>query len=634
MKLSSKLLIMLIGCSVLPLVGMTWLFYSSAKVALTDQIQSTLIASNENQVSVLEKFIDESSTDLFTWTSLGIMQDVLTDDEEGEALNELTRLNKQYRHFAELTMMNANGVIVSSTLEARRGADYADIKAIHQRITQGKHYQGKVLIDPVIGNYVLILAEPIRADYDAETIIGALVGVVDWNIVQKYLASVSINGQAQDQYHQLVLLDQDRKILYRTAESNITRFSSLSADYDLQEIDIEGNGYLVSSQRTLGSSRFENPRWQLYLLLDTRLAYASVAKLRDRALMIGSVVALVIVFLGLFGTRQVVKPISRVAQRLSDISEGAGDLTVQLEVSGKDEVAELAGAFNRFVAKINNIIREVSTTASGMDEASNKLSHVAENSNASIRAQRHETCQVVSIVSQVTSQANEVADHAHQGAESAREADQYAEDSRHAVSANMDAMQKLADKVESAGEVIRQLESGSKNVGSILDVIRGIADQTNLLALNAAIEAARAGEQGRGFAVVADEVRSLAQKTQLSIDEINNMVEQFRAQSRTAVSVMGESKEMAESGVQRAQKVIDSLAGITESISNIAKTSTEMAQSSREQMVATQDIERNLNNIDSNSEDALNGVVQTEEAAGDMKKQVEALKLLVSQFKT
>jgi methyl-accepting chemotaxis protein len=269
-----------------------------------------------------------------------------------------------------------------------------------------------------------------------------------------------------------------------------------------------------------------------------------------------------------------------------------------------------------------------------MAESSRRLSQVAENSNEEIRAQQHETDQVVVAVNELTAQVSEVSGHASQAAESAREADQHAVTGRNTVSENMQAMQQLADKVEMAGDVIQQLEANSEGVGSILDVIRGIADQTNLLALNAAIEAARAGEQGRGFAVVAGEVRSLAKKTQQSIQEIHNMIEQFRAQSRSAVTVMGEGKEMAEQGVQRAQEVMDCLGGIAASISDIAKMNAEIAQSSQEQVMVTQEIDRNLTNIGANAEGTLAGAVQTEEAASEMKQEVEALKLIVSQFKT
>jgi len=634
MKLRTKLLVLLVVCSVFPLIGMSWMSYNSARISLASQIESNLIAGNQDQVRALEVFFNNAFTDLFTWTSLGIMQDVLTDDEEGEARDELARLRKQYQHFSELTLLNGEGVVVSSTLVSRLEGGFDKNLDIHQMTSQGKRFQSNVISDPITGGSVLVMAEPIRADYDPNTIIGALVSVIDWSVIQKKFAQVSVNSNSQDRYHQLILLDRDSEPLYQTENSEITNFLKFKNKDEIKIMSLGDNDYLVASNDTSGSEKFMNPGWRLLIILDTKLAYASVESLRNRSILFGGIIIFLVVIIGLAGTSQVVKPISRVSQRLREISDGGGDLTVALEVSGKDEVAELAEAFNKFVAKINNIIREVSNTASQMEESSMKLSQVAETSNKSIRAQRFETEQVVESVGKVASEASIIVDLANEGAESADNADQIAVVGQQTVSANMDAMKQLTDKVDNAGKVIQNLEARSKSVGSILDVIRGIADQTNLLALNAAIEAARAGEQGRGFAVVADEVRSLAQKTQHSIEEINQLIEQFRTQTRSAVIVMDEGKALTEVGMQRAQEVMDSLSGITRAISIIATKNTEMAQSSRDQMVATQDIERNLTNINANSDDTLAGAGLTEESAREVKGQVDALKRLVSQFVT
>jgi hypothetical protein len=344
MKLKAKLLVLLVSCSALPLIGMAWLSYGSAKQALNSQIESSLVSINQHQVSMLENFFDEAFNDLHTWSRLGIMQDVLTDDEEGEAGEELVRLRREYPHFAELTMINSEGRIVSSTREPRLNQPFTELKAIHQQVQQGHHYQGRVAVDPLSGGLVLLISEPIRADYDPETVVGALVGVVDWQIIQKQLGRVSINGQDQDLHHRLILLGDDGELLYPVVDQAINDASVLPVQNGVRQVELGTKDYLVATNETLGAEKFENPKWRLHALLATEIAYAPVIKLRTQSLLLVSVVILVIVLLGLLGTQQIVKPITRVAQRLTDISEGEGDLTVELEVSGRDEVADLARA--------------------------------------------------------------------------------------------------------------------------------------------------------------------------------------------------------------------------------------------------------------------------------------------------
>ena len=261
------------------------------------------------------------------------------------------------------------------------------------------------------------------------------------------------------------------------------------------------------------------------------------------------------------------------------------------------------------------------------------MSLVMEETKRDTLQQQSETSQVVTAMNEMTATVQEVARHATEAASAANKADHASVEGKKVVLSTMNAIEALSSEVHSAANVISQLEKDSENIGTVLDVIKGIAEQTNLLALNAAIEAARAGEQGRGFAVVADEVRTLASRTQQSTQEIQAMIENLQVGAQTAVKVMDESRAKAESSVSQAAKAGGSLEDITHSVSLINDMNTQIATAAEEQSAVAEEINRNIVNISEIVDRTADGANQTSIASEELASLAAQLQQLVNQFK-
>ncbi len=331
--------------------------------------------------------------------------------------------------------------------------------------------------------------------------------------------------------------------------------------------------------------------------------------------------------------RLVVRPINLLTARLIDMASGEGDLTVRLDARRRDELGKLAMAFNSFVEKIQDLIREVSGSTSQVASAAEELQVVATDASDYIQKQSLETDQVATAVTEMTATIQEVARNADQAAVSAREVDTQAGEGRKMVSETIERIDRLAAAVERAGEVIHRLEEDSQNIGTVLDVIRGIAEQTNLLALNAAIEAARAGEQGRGFAVVADEVRTLAGRTQKSTSEIQEMIERLQSAANEAVAAMKTGQEEAEATVGQAAKTSESLDAVTRAVSAISEMNQQIATAAEEQSAVSSEIDKNVSNISHIGEQTAESARQTASSGTQLAQLAEQLQMLVGRFR-
>lgn len=341
----------------------------------------------------------------------------------------------------------------------------------------------------------------------------------------------------------------------------------------------------------------------------------------------------VTVIIAIFTNISITRPIKQVNSRVKDIAEGEGDLTKRLDDSSGNELGELSHWFNVFIGKLQSLIRNVNTTTSSIAVDTKQLSVVAKKSEESINQQRREIESVATAINQMSATIQEMSRNAAQAAEAATQADESAVKGKDVVSDAIKAINSLASEVEKTASVIRELETDSENVASVLDVIRGIAEQTNLLALNAAIEAARAGEQGRGFAVVADEVRTLANRTQQSTEEIREIIERLQAGAKTAVQVMEQGQEQAHMSVDRAARAGESLEEIVNAVATIHTMNTQIASAVEEQSAVSEEMNRNITNINQLSEETAGGAQQTAANSEDLAKLAEQLKTSMAQFK-
>ncbi|MCB1904940.1 MAG: cache domain-containing protein, partial [Gammaproteobacteria bacterium] len=331
--------------------------------------------------------------------------------------------------------------------------------------------------------------------------------------------------------------------------------------------------------------------------------------------------------------KAIIKPLNATAGAMRDIAEGEGDLTRRLSEKGSTEIAAVSNGFNSFVGKIHNAVGQVNESASRIAVSSEQLLQIADTNSKDIARQTEETQQMATAITEMTATVQEVARSASEAADAASHADSESQAGADVVNQTIASIGELVSEVESAVSVISTLESESENIGMVLDVIRNIADQTNLLALNAAIEAARAGEQGRGFAVVADEVRSLASRTQESTQEIQQMMERLQNGTGEAVRVMHSSQEKTRETVAKAQLAGTSLESIKASVSTIHAMNTQIASAAEEQGVVANEINRSVVNIADISKKTAQGSSNSAEASRTLATLGEEMHGLVKQFK-
>jgi methyl-accepting chemotaxis protein len=327
-----------------------------------------------------------------------------------------------------------------------------------------------------------------------------------------------------------------------------------------------------------------------------------------------------------FISRSAQQRMDNVAHSLSRIAQG--DLTEEL--GGDDEIAVPLRAMRDKLKDMLSSIHGVTDQLAAMSE---EVSAVTTQSSSNIDHQQMQTEQVATAVTEMTSTVQEVTRNMQSTADSANEANTEANNGQRVLDAAVSQVRSLASEIDTAADVIGEVEKDSENINTVLDVITGIAEQTNLLALNAAIEAARAGEQGRGFAVVADEVRTLAGRTQESTEEIKHIIEKLQSGSKQAVAVMNHSREQSRQVVEEASNAGVSLKTITDSIRSINDMSAQIASAAEEQIAVTEEIDRNVNQISAMGSENATGARQTLEAVQDLAKTSTQLAGMLSQFK-
>ena len=325
-------------------------------------------------------------------------------------------------------------------------------------------------------------------------------------------------------------------------------------------------------------------------------------------------------------------PIRKLVERTKDMAAGEADLTRRLEAMPNTELGELAHWFNAFMGRLQSIVGEVAGSAREVAGATAQMQHISQETLDGVLRQQLETDQVATAMNEMNATVHEVAKSAANAAGAASNADMAAKTGRKVVEETIAVIDKLAADVEQAAGVIHGLETESDNIGKVLGVIKGIAEQTNLLALNAAIEAARAGEQGRGFAVVADEVRSLATRSGEATVEIHEMISRLQQGATDAVAVMNTSRDRAREAVGQSEVAGESLVAITQAVDEIDIMNAQIASAAEEQSAVAEEINRNIVNISDEATATSEGAKQSASASGELARQAQHLDGLVAQF--
>ncbi|MDN3404140.1 MULTISPECIES: methyl-accepting chemotaxis protein [unclassified Pseudoalteromonas] len=339
------------------------------------------------------------------------------------------------------------------------------------------------------------------------------------------------------------------------------------------------------------------------------------------------------IVIAIFISSRITGALNRLSRRMNDIADGEGDLTVTVDDSSKDETGDVARAFNKFVAKIRTTITSVASETTQVASTSEELSIVSNTTSAAVKKLHDETQQVATAMTQMNATIQDVANSAENAASSASDSNNNAKAGESMVSETVHAVDNLTKEINQSASAIEKLQADSENISTILDVIKGVSEQTNLLALNAAIEAARAGEQGRGFAVVADEVRTLAQRTKESATNIEQMIDKFQSGILTAIEVMTKSQQQTDLVVEKVSKTGETLRTINDYSSAINDMNAQIASAAEQQAVVADEISRNVVNIKQVTEQSSAATEQTSTASNEMAILGNNLLKLVQQFK-
>ncbi|MEE1887640.1 methyl-accepting chemotaxis protein [Pseudomonas sp. 137P] len=479
------------------------------------------------------------------------------------------------------------------------------------------------------GKLVITLATPVQQG-------GRMIGVsgvdTDLQTISNLINTLDFGGRG----HAFIVNGEGKVLIHPKGElalktlADVYPGSDLRIGSGLKEVEVEGRRQFISFTHVDGVPSAD---WYVALVLDQDAAFAMLGELRTSAV-VATLIAVVVIIalLGLL-IRVLMEPLHVMGRAMRDIAEGEGDLTRRLNIHAQDEFGSLAQSFNRFVERIHESIREV---ASATGQVNAVASQVVNASNASIHnadQQSSRTSSVAAAINQLGAAAQEIAQNAALASQHSSAARGLAEEGQQVVGETIDVMNQLSARISDASGNIETLNNHTANIGQILDVISGISQQTNLLALNAAIEAARAGEAGRGFAVVADEVRNLAHRTQDSAQQVQRLIEELQAGAQVAVSTMNQSQQHSDRSVGIANQAGERLGSVTQRIGEIDGMNQSVATATEEQTAVVESINVDINEINTLNQEGVHNLQSTLRACTDLEHQVERLKHLVGSFR-
>ncbi|PCM47556.1 chemotaxis protein [Pseudomonas fluorescens] len=617
--------------------------------------QPKLTVSREQLISLIKENVEKNPKILGTY--IGWEKNALDHNDAAYVGSAVTGIDPANGRFLPWWFRNTDG-----SLGVDKLADVDDQKTLSTGVRASEYYlcsketKKPCVIDPApykVGDKVVMLAsfiEPIMLNGAFQGIVGADLSV---NFIQDML--LGANQKLYSGAGQMALIGGNGRIVAYTKDTS--KFGEKVSDIlDAEQIanmaNLKRGEVTYSVNKDKGRIELYLPfgigqtdaRWTLMLQLPLNAVMADLQKLQADLdaqrksdtfgmAMVGLIIAAIgLLVIWLVG-HGIARPLKQMVAMLDDIAKGEGDLTRRLSSDRSDELGSIAKGFNTFLAKLQAMITQVVTSVQSVSDSSEHTADIAIRTNIGIQKQMAEIDQVATAVQEMTATAQDVARNATQAAQAASHADQAAGQGMQIVRDTSNSIGVLAVEIGKAVEVVQTLAKDSENINAILIAIRGIAEQTNLLALNAAIEAARAGEQGRGFAVVADEVRNLAQKTQKATEEIQSMIQQLQQGTRDVVRVMEDSQNRTDESVQHAAKAAEALETITQAVSVINDMNTQIASAAEEQSAVADDINRNVINIGQVANEVAGGADESSSASAGLTKLAEQQRRLINQFK-
>ncbi|MEZ9409359.1 methyl-accepting chemotaxis protein [Vibrio lentus] len=487
--------------------------------------------------------------------------------------------------------------------------------------------------DAITKALLVTIAEPVRHN-------GKLVGVVGADVLIDQLVNDVISLDVGDNANAMLIDASDGTFLaHPDSALSLKPVSQLSNDISMPIIENAvrtGSIEIIKergAEKLLYFTKVPNTNWIFAVQMDRATEEANHSTLLTQLIMTAVVITLIVIVLVSWLVSFLFRDLNRVSAALEEIASGEGDLTQRLEPKSDDEIGQLAANFNRFVGNMHTMVIKLSEVSAALGNQARQTASQAEERSARIQMQQDEINMVATAVNEMAAATQEIAGNADHTAQNSSEAVGACEHGTGQVTQTQSSIQNLAQEVQIATNVILELEEHGNSINAILSNIQGIAEQTNLLALNAAIEAARAGEQGRGFAVVADEVRVLSQRTHGSTQEIQQTIELLQGTTGKAVNIMNDSRTLAETSVDDANSAAASLTQIHAAVERISDMATQIASAAEEQASVTSEITRNTEGIRDVSNELADEAHQAAEQAAQLSELSHELESEISRFK-